>query len=198
MDHGFTPDYIKALEIAYKFYVTNEVYFHEDSEINHTQYGWIKEEKATNHSLICFDEGQLKTHIIKTLGPNRYESAVSMWKELEILNVRKVEKTDSKGKKTGEIKVLHTVQIKVNRHNTTVLQIPLRNFYKFLNITEDPKETSESVNEEGDDDEYYESDKAPEFAEATVTASMNDSIIVPDESTNLHDLLMNSMAGDEL
>ena len=128
MEHGFTPDYIKALEIAYKFYVTNEVYFREDSEINHTQYGWIKEEKATKHPLICFDEGQLKTHMIKMLGPNRYESAVSMWKQLEILNVRRMPKKDAKGKETGEVKLLHTMQIKgfcckKSEHFTKALKI---------------------------------------------------------------------------
>jgi len=207
VDHGFTPDYLKALEIAYKFYVTNEVYFHEDNEMNHTQYGWIKEEKATKHPLICFDEGQLKTHIIKMLGPNRYESAVSMWKELKILNVREIEKTDSKGKKTGEIKVLHTVQIKVNRQNTTVLQIPLRNFYEFLNISEDTKdEIAQPTNEpDYNEIEEYKSpvvnispSSGPGFNQvSSVTANINDSIVVPDNSTNLHDLIMHSLTGDD-
>ena len=195
-EHGFTPDYIKALEIAYKFYMTNEVYFHEDGEINHTQYGWIREEKTTKHPLICFDEGQLKTHVIKTLGPNRYESAVSMWKQLEILNVRKIPKTDAEGKETGEVKLLPTVQITVNRQRTTVLQIPLRNFYKHLNITEDPTvshEITTNPNEDGDENNSETVVHVP----PSVTSSTNDGIIVPDSNTNLHDLLMESMAGDE-
>lgn len=202
MDHGFTPDYIKALEIAYKFYMTNEVYFHEDSEINHTHYGWIREEKTTKHRLICFDEGQLKTHIIKTLGPNRYESAVSVWEQLEILNIRKIPKKDAEGKEIGEVRLIHTMQITVNRQRTTVLQIPLRNFYKYLNITEDPGESHEmttSPNEDGEENNNGTSDVKASVVPVhpSVTYSINDGIIVPDSNTNLHDLLMESMAGDE-
>jgi uncharacterized protein (DUF927 family) len=44
MSGGFTADHIKALKVAWHWYNTNEVYF-EENDINHTQYGWIREEK---------------------------------------------------------------------------------------------------------------------------------------------------------
>jgi hypothetical protein len=44
-----------------------------------------------------------------------------------------------------------TVQIKVNNRNTTVIQIPLNNFYKHLNITEDSKtNTGTTIIPDGD------------------------------------------------
>lgn len=107
------------------------------------------------------------------------------------------------------------MQIKVNRQNTTVLQIPLRNFYQYLNITEDPKESHETTNHPNEDGEERQtvcnetSDfKAPavnvppssgtRFSQvASVIASLNDGIIVPDSSANLHDLLMDSMTGED-
>jgi len=141
MSGGFTPDHIKALNVAWHWYNTNEVYFKE-YDFNHTQYGWIRDDKDSEDQLICFDEEQLKKQIIASLGANRYESAVNKWKDLEIVKVRKIEKKDENGNKIGKFSVLKTIQIKVNGRNTTVIAVPLKNFYKHLNIPEDSNGTT--------------------------------------------------------
>jgi hypothetical protein len=149
MSGGFIPDHIKALNVAYHWYSTNEIYFQE-GDINHTQYGWIREDK-NGESLICFDEDQLRKQISASLGANRYESAVTKWRDLEIINTRKIKEKGVDGNEIGKIKVLKTVQIKVNNRNTTVIQIPLRNFYKHLNIAEDSKpNTGTTIIPDGD------------------------------------------------
>lgn len=154
MSKGFTADHVKALSVAWHWYNTNEVYFQEN-DINHTQYGWIREDKEIKDQLICFDEEQLKKQIAASLGPNRYESAVNKWRDLEIVKVRKIEEKDDDGNKTGKTKVLKTIQIKVNNRNTTVIAIPLKNFYKYLNITEEDKINTDAASHDPEDDSSY-------------------------------------------
>ena len=141
LEDSFTPDYIKVLNATYSFFTTNEVHFgrgDEDSEegeieTNNEKYGWIR---GKDNELICFNENALKKHITATLGPHRYESATKIWKDLKILNTRQI-----KDKDTDRIKVLKTVQIRVHDRKVTVLQIPLENFYKHLNIGEQNQST---------------------------------------------------------
>lgn len=140
LDNAFIPDYLKALTMAYSLFSTNEAHFGEEDEdeydpenktANLEKYGWIRKEKDTGEILVCFNEIALKKHLTATLGPNRYESAVNKWKNERILNVR-----ERKDKETDRVTIIRTVQIKVHNRNTTVLQIPLKNFYKYLNLSE--------------------------------------------------------------
>jgi hypothetical protein len=175
MNGGFIPDYIKALSVTYHWYITNEIYF-QDGDINHTQYGWIREDK-NGDQLICFDEDQLRKQITASLGSNRYESAVTKWKDLEIINTRKIPEKDKDGNKNGKIKVLKTVQIKVNNRNTTVIQIPLKNFYKHLNITEDSKNSTGTTITDFDGDStnskpVYDNINESEYIVPTITANI--------------------------
>jgi putative DNA primase/helicase len=146
---GFIPDHIKALNVAWHWYNTNEVYFQE-GDINHTQYGWVREDKEIDDQLICFDEDQLRKQIITSLGPNRYESAVNKWRDLEIVKVRKIDEKDKNGNKTGKVKVLKTIQITVNKRKITVIAVPLKNFYKYLNIPENSNNTGLTTDPEFD------------------------------------------------
>jgi len=219
MNGGFTPDHIKALNVAYHWYSTNEVYFQE-GDINHTQYGWIREDKKTGDTLICFDEEQLKKQIAATLGANRYESSVTKWRDLEIIKVRKIDIKDENGDKTGKVKILKTTQIKVNNRNTNVIAIPLSNFYKYLNITDDNKPENEGNNPDEGDDHDDTSAKAPDltvepeftippvsentpasFRDASnqvtsISTGINENIIVPDSSEDLYELMIREF-GDE-
>jgi putative DNA primase/helicase len=152
MSEGFIPDHIKALNVAYHWYITNEIYFQEEI-INHTQYGWIKEDQEIDDQLICFDEDQLRKQIISSLGPNRYdryESAVNKWRDLEIVKVRKIDEKDKDGNKTGKVKILKTIQITVNKRKITVIAIPLKNFYKCLSISENSNYTGTTTDHEVD------------------------------------------------
>ena len=194
LDNAFIPDHIKALNIAYSLFSTNEAHFGEEDEqeyecdekkANFEKYGWIREDKNTGEILVCFDEKALQKHIISTLGPNRYESAVKMWKELEILNVRKMP-----DKNTGRIKVLKTVQIKVHGRNTTVLQIPLKNFYKYLNLEEPHTETHNNSLERPYSTKCVEVEASTDALGETIgVTSIVNSLIIADDNAELVDIM---------
>lgn len=217
VEHSFVPDHIKALRVAYNWFNTNEVYFREGDSLNHEQYGWIRPD-SDDKETICFNEDSLKKQIVAALGPNRYGTSVDCWKNEKILNPRTIEEKDKKGN-VIKTKVLKTQQITVNCRRQTVIQIPLLNFYKYLELDEEetapviPKHEEETggndnskyapyINVSGGTVPHTTTNVSPasssEFNPVnSATASINDNIIVPDSSTNLHDLLMNSMTGDD-
>jgi len=218
----FVADYVKALKCAFQFYSTNHAYFKEE-DLNHSEYGWIREVKVTGELLICFDEQTLAKYIDKDLGNGRYSASVKEWQEKGIINVRHIKEKD---KKTGEEKTrtVKTAQIKVRGINTTVLQIPINKFYEHLGIN--PDEVSENSGDTSgdkldDDSSNYNhtgatvpenvteikvpvisatvppSSKPGSHQVSSATVGINDNIIVPDSSTNLHDLLIDSMTGND-
>jgi hypothetical protein len=129
-----------------------------------------KRRQRNKDTLICFDEEQLKKQIISSLGPNRYESAVNKWRDHKIVKVREIEEKDDNGNKTGKVKVLKTIQIKVNNRNTTVIAIPLKNFYKYLNITDEDKLVNNPGNPEPGDTDGTGAKPAVNESEYTIPA----------------------------
>ncbi len=223
----FVEDYIKALRCAYQFFTTNQIYFMEEENLNHTEYGWIREARGTKELLICFDEAILAKYIDKELGTGRYAAAVKEWQEKGIINVRTINDKDKKGKE--RTRIIKTVQIKVRSASTTVLQIPLNKFYEHLHINPDDSQDSSgnkpsdnpSGNGQGEGSNYDNNETAipeplpePEIKTSvisanvppssgsglnqvtSVTATLNN-IVVADSSTNLHDLIMNSLSRDD-
>ncbi|WP_292374265.1 DUF927 domain-containing protein [Methanosarcina sp. UBA411] len=222
----YVTDDIKALKCAYQFYVTNQIYFNENDK-NHCDFGWVREAKGTKELLICFDEATLAKYINTELGDSRYEAAIKVWVQKGIPNVRTVPIKDKDGNlqydKDGNIKVktIRTTQIKVRGVNTTVIQIPISKFYKYLNISPDEQEnhsenkssdTGEKSDDHGDfkgssdapEHSIEESEiKVPKINPSThpastasvpmVISSNQDIIIVADSTTDLHSLLMDSL-----
>jgi hypothetical protein len=146
LNEGIIPDHIKMLRIAYSWFTSNESHFGDadDSELceqdekiaNNEKYGYICTTKG--ELTVNFVPEALKAHLIKTLGTkdgaNRYESAKEMWKTLGILNPT--------NRTVGEVeKVLATTQIRVKNKKVSVIQIPLKNFYKWLELTEESSES---------------------------------------------------------
>jgi uncharacterized protein (DUF927 family) len=227
----YISDDIKALNCAYQFYVTNQVYFNEDDK-NHCDFGWVREAKGSKELLICYDEPTLAKYINRELGAGRYEAAIKVWVQKGIPNVRTMPTKDKDGNpqydKDGnpKVKTIRTTQIKVRGVNTTVIQIPISKFYKYLNISPDDQENhsgnKSSDTEDKPEDQGYSEDssatpehsikepeiKVPKINASThpastagvpmVTASNQDIIIVADSTTDLHSLLMDSLSGDDI
>lgn len=222
----YVTDDIKALKCAYNFYVTNHIYFNEE-DLNHSEYGWIRDAKGTNELLICFDEPTLAKFIDKELGTGRYEAAVKVWQQKGIINFRSQPIKDNTGNPQYDqdgkpkIKTVRTVQIRVRGIKTTVLQIPIGKFYEFLNIN--PDEHDEQDENKPDDSEIGPDDNTnPESNDETqiidteiqipkvvvppagsftdtsgATAGIMDDIIVTDDTTDLRKLLGNSLGGED-
>jgi putative DNA primase/helicase len=146
------PDYLKILNITYSWYTANEAHFGDDdsSEVGGNdrnevleKYGWIR--TVNGEETINFVQETLKAQIIKVVGKdgaNRYESASNVWKDLGIINVRTRKKS-----KTQKQETLKTCQIRVKEKQVTVVQIPLKNFYKYLGF-EDSDQPENSVEPE--------------------------------------------------
>jgi len=192
----FVADYIKALRCAFQLYSTNQVYFNEE-DLNHAEYGWVRKTKAGD-TLICFDEQTLGKYIDKDLGSGRYAAAVKEWQDKKIINVRHV---TGKDKKTGgeKISVYKTVQIKVRNVNTTVLQIPISNFYSHLNISPDDLIDTPAPVTIPDINAPLNSANMPPSSETgfnqvtSVPANLNGCVTVPESGVDLRALLMDSM-----
>jgi putative DNA primase/helicase len=141
------PDYLKILKIAYSWYTANEAHFGDDisEEVEDgkkelmEKYGWVKTVKG--EETINFVPETLKAQIVKVIGQggaNRFESALTVWKDLGIINTRTRKKPG-----TDKTIVLKTCQIRVNGKEVTVIQIPLKSFYEHLEL-EDSDQTLDS------------------------------------------------------
>ena len=153
------PDHVKMLRIAYDLYIANKAHF-EDEEGSQDiydnekkelmeKYGWVK--SVNGEVTINFRPEALKRHITHTWnskdGPNRYESASNIWRDLKILNVRKRKNPDTK-----KSEILKTRQIRTNNgEKVSVIQIPLNNFYRYLKL-EDCVDDNNEGNIDADDD----------------------------------------------
>lgn len=139
----FTPDHIKILKSVYNWYHANDIYFEEADEentyneenevkklINHTRYGWLK--TIDNQRTICFIENPLKEYVIKEFGANKYESAMEMWKNEDILLA-----TIKKESKTGKTRKIKTKEMRDPRNKDSrlhVIAVPLNTFMEKLDI----------------------------------------------------------------
>lgn len=217
------PDYIKFLKIAYDMFVSYKTRFGatassefiESENLDRQElFGWIDQKGST--TIINFRPQALKDFSIKSVGTkdavNRYETSLTEWRKQGILNP-----TESINKETKLPTYRNTRQIRtVHDDKQYAIQVPLEQFIKHLKLSDNTEPVSISAvpDDEGPDDYKhvhnvsevqnlkYEvpavtMDTRPNNAPA-VTASIHDDIIITDYSTNLHDLLTNSLSGDDI
>lgn len=160
-------DYIKFLRIAYDMYVsykarfgaTASSEFMESENLDRQElYGWI--DKKGNMIVINFRPQALKDYIIKAIGSkdaiNRYETSLTQWRIQGILVPTRSLKKDTKDKYTDEYVYKNQKQIRTAHDDKQyVIQIPLEQFIKYLNLTDEPEEQPSDVldNDEGDGEE---------------------------------------------
>lgn len=138
-------DSIKILRMAYDLYVSDKAHFgatagseypeNERIDLNE-KYGWVDIKNGVTN--INYRPYSLKNFVVKSLGTrdaaNRYETALNQWKDKKIINT-----SSRKDKKSGKEELLKTVQIRTaNDDRQYVIQIPLENFYVYLNL-QDPE-----------------------------------------------------------
>jgi putative DNA primase/helicase len=185
-----------------------------------TKVGWIK--RVKKETTINFRLEALKEHIAKTLktkdSVSRFETASNEWRDMGILTT-----TKRKNQRTGKTEVLKTTTITVKGVKRNVLQIPLSKFYEHLGFEETtypPVGTTYGNDSDGDEDGTVGALEQADFDTSaanipvisasvppssgdgfnqivSVTARLNENIIVHDGSSDLYNELMGDLGDDD-
>lgn len=171
ISNSFVPDHIKALNAAYSWFSSNEVYFQDDEEypLNHERYGWIRKDK--NHGIcVCFIPDKLSKYLNTEIGTNTYEAVTDEWKALDILIYK--EQIDNR---TGNVIKIKKNQISTPGGKKQVIKIPLSKFEEYLKL--DAEEDNKNKNKNTEDP------KTPDPAKAVQQTLKEPAKNIPSENT---------------
>lgn len=186
MNNATDPDYVKFLRIAYDMYVSDKAHFGatansefaENEKIDLlSKYGWV--DKKGDTVIINYRPQALRECVLKAVGghdaANRYETSLNQWQLQGILNP-----TVTTDKKTDVVKIKNTKQIRTALDDRQyVIQIPLEQFYKHLNLEDGPSNP----------------DEAKETDLEEVNNEESNDVVVAGSNANLYEMIMDEMGG---